>query len=62
VPLALGYEFRDLLVHSPEVRLAVLPGVGHMAVQEAPEASAALIRDYLDGQTVGVKNAAAASR
>lgn len=62
VPLALGYEFRDLLVHSPEVRLAVLPGVGHMAVQEAPEASAALIRDYLDGQPVGVKNAAAASR
>jgi pimeloyl-ACP methyl ester carboxylesterase len=62
VPLALGYEFRDLLVNSPEVRLAVLPGVGHMAVQEAPEASAALIGGYLDGKPVGVKNVVAASR
>lgn len=70
VPLALGYEFRDLLVNSPEVRLAVLPGVGHMAVQEAPEASAELIGDYLDGKpvgelraaTAGIKNAVAVSR
>lgn len=63
VPLALAYEFRDLLVNAPEVRLAVLPGVGHMAVQEAPEASAALIRDYLDGQAVGeLRTTTAATR
>ena len=48
VPLALAYETRDLLVRSPEVRLEVLPGIGHMLVQEAPEESSALIRRYLD--------------
>jgi pimeloyl-ACP methyl ester carboxylesterase len=48
VPLALAYEFRDLLVHSPDVRLEVLPGVGHMAVQEAPTQTARVMREYLD--------------
>jgi pimeloyl-ACP methyl ester carboxylesterase len=48
VPLALAYETKDLLVNSPEVRLEVLPGIGHMLVQEAPEASSQLIRRYLD--------------
>jgi pimeloyl-ACP methyl ester carboxylesterase len=48
VPLALAYETKDLLVNSPEIRLEVLPGIGHMLVQEAPEASSQLIRRYLD--------------
>lgn len=48
VPLALAYETKELLVNSPEVRLEVLPGIGHMLVQEAPEASSQLIRRYLD--------------
>jgi len=48
VPLALAYETKNLLVNSPEVRLEVLPGIGHMLVQEAPEASSKLIRRYLD--------------
>jgi pimeloyl-ACP methyl ester carboxylesterase len=48
VPVALAYETRDLLVNAPEVRLEILPGIGHMLVQEAPEASSKLIRQYLD--------------
>jgi pimeloyl-ACP methyl ester carboxylesterase len=48
VPLALAYETKNLLVNSPEVRLEVLPGIGHMLVQEAPGASSQLIRRYLD--------------
>lgn len=47
VPVELAYEFRDLLVASPAVTLEVLPGVGHMAVQEAPQQTARLVRDYL---------------
>ncbi|MBM4212486.1 MAG: alpha/beta hydrolase [Gammaproteobacteria bacterium] len=48
VPLALAYETQKLLENSPEVKLEVLPGIGHMLVQEAPAASAQLIRRYLD--------------
>ena len=48
VPLALAYETRDLLVNSPRVELEVLPGIGHMLVQEAPQESARLIRRYLE--------------
>jgi pimeloyl-ACP methyl ester carboxylesterase len=48
VPLSLAYETRDLLKKSPEVRLEVLPGIGHMLVQEAPLESAAVMRRYLD--------------
>ena len=63
VPLSLAYETRDLLVNSPEVRLEVLPGIGHMLVQEAPAQSAQLIRAYLDEvQAVTVKNEADAFR
>ncbi|MBM4192639.1 MAG: alpha/beta hydrolase [Gammaproteobacteria bacterium] len=47
-PIALAYETRNLLVNSPRVQLEVLPGIGHMLVQEAPEASSTLIRRYLD--------------
>jgi len=48
VPLALAYETQKLLKNSPEVKLELLPGIGHMLVQEAPVASAQLIRRYLD--------------
>ncbi|MEY3976032.1 MAG: hypothetical protein RLZZ33_1087 [Pseudomonadota bacterium] len=48
VPLSLAYETQALLQNSPEVRLEVLPGIGHMLVQEAPLESAAVIRRYLD--------------
>jgi pimeloyl-ACP methyl ester carboxylesterase len=48
VPVALAYEFQKLLVHAPSVQLEVLKGVGHMAVHEAPEQTASLVRDYLD--------------
>jgi pimeloyl-ACP methyl ester carboxylesterase len=48
VPLALAYETRALLGNSPQVQLEVLPGIGHMLVQEAPQQSAAVIRRYLD--------------
>lgn len=48
VPVSLAYETRALLERSPEVRLEILPGIGHMLVQEAPRESAQLIRAYLD--------------
>lgn len=48
VPLALAYETRDLLVASPQVELEVLPGIGHMLVQEAPVDSARIVRAWLD--------------
>ena len=48
MPLSLAYETRALLQNSPEVRLEVLPGIGHMLVQEAPLKSAAMMRRYLD--------------
>jgi pimeloyl-ACP methyl ester carboxylesterase len=50
VPLAQAYEFRKLLVNSPSVQLEVLPGVGHMAVQEAPEQTARIVRRWLDAR------------
>lgn len=48
VPLALAYETQALLENAAEVRLATLPGVGHMLLQEAPTESAAIIASYLD--------------
>lgn len=48
VPVALAYEFRDLLAGAPAVDLQVLPGVGHMAVQEAPVDTARRVRAWLD--------------
>ncbi len=61
VPLALAYETQQLLENSPEVKLEVLPGIGHMLVQEAPQQSAQLIRRYLDERTP-LKTVADASR
>ena len=61
VPLALAYETQKLLENSPEVKLEILPGIGHMLVQEAPQQSAQLIRRYLDERT-SLKNAGDASR
>jgi len=48
VPVEQAQEFKKLLENSPDVRLIVYPGVGHMAVQEAPEQTARDIRTYLD--------------
>jgi pimeloyl-ACP methyl ester carboxylesterase len=42
------------------VQLEVLPGIGHMLVQEAPQQSAAVIRRYLD-TPLELKTAATAS-
>ena len=50
VPLPLAYEFQKLLVNAPSVKLEVLKGVGHMAVQEAPQESARIVREYLDAE------------
>ena len=64
VPLALAYETRDLLVNSPEVKLEVLPGIGHMLVQEAPAESARIVGAWLDAPVAAaptVRSAAAAS-
>lgn len=62
VPVALAYETRALLERSPEVKLEILPGIGHMLVQEAPEQSARLIRSYLDSAVPrAIKTSAAAS-
>jgi pimeloyl-ACP methyl ester carboxylesterase len=64
VPLALAYETRSLLVNSPQVQLEVMPGIGHMLVQEAPAASAALMARYLDAAraSAGLRTGEAASR
>ena len=72
VPVALAYETRDLLMNSPQVKLEVLPGIGHMLVQEAPQESARLVRAWLDAPvppaappldpSTAVRTAAAASR
>jgi pimeloyl-ACP methyl ester carboxylesterase len=50
VPVALAYEFRDLLVGAPSVDLQVLPGIGHMAVQEAPADTARRVRAWLEAK------------
>jgi pimeloyl-ACP methyl ester carboxylesterase len=61
VPVALAYEFQKLLVNAPSVQLEILKGVGHMAVQEAPQETARLVRAYLDA-TPPVRSAADVSR
>ncbi|MCS6946934.1 MAG: alpha/beta hydrolase [Steroidobacteraceae bacterium] len=48
VPVELAYEFQRLLRRAPTVDLQILPGIGHMAVQEAPDDTARRVRRYLD--------------
>ena len=40
VPVSQAEELRDLLTSAPSVDVVTYPGIGHMAVQEAPEATA----------------------
>jgi pimeloyl-ACP methyl ester carboxylesterase len=40
---------QDYLAVLPDARLVVLPGVGHVPQEEAPEASLAPVLDFLDG-------------
>jgi pimeloyl-ACP methyl ester carboxylesterase len=64
VPVALAYEFQKLLVSSPKVELKIFPGVGHMAVNEAPEETARAVREYLDAaaaNSAAVSNVAKAN-
>ena len=42
-------EFTKMLDHAASVKLIVYPGVGHMAVHEAPEATSKDARAFLDG-------------
>lgn len=49
VPVEQAQEVKRLLTRSPDVRLIVYPGVGHMTVQEAPAETARDMRAYLDG-------------
>jgi pimeloyl-ACP methyl ester carboxylesterase len=53
VPVALAYEFQKLLVNAPSVQLEILKGVGHMAVQEAPQETARRVRAWLDAAPAG---------
>jgi pimeloyl-ACP methyl ester carboxylesterase len=61
VPVRNAYEFRKMLTAAPSVTLHVLPGIGHMAVQEAPAETARLVREYLDTARPVSGNEAAAS-
>lgn len=61
VPLALAYEFQKLLTNASSVKLVVLPGVGHMAVHEAPVESARAAREFLDSSSTATATAAAAA-
>ncbi len=47
-PLEQAEELRGLLTQAPSVQLAVLPGVGHMAVQEAPRESLAATLTFVE--------------
>ena len=37
----------------PDARTVILPGIGHVPMEEAPEASAQALRAFLDGETSG---------
>ncbi|MBC7668790.1 MAG: alpha/beta hydrolase, partial [Gemmatimonadaceae bacterium] len=37
----------------PDVRTVILPGIGHVPMEEAPEASARALRAFLEGETGG---------
>lgn len=44
-------QFTKMLEKSPSVKLITYPGVGHMAVHEAPEQTARDARDFFDSET-----------
>jgi pimeloyl-ACP methyl ester carboxylesterase len=37
----------------PAARIVIRPGIGHVPMEEAPEASARVLRAFLDGETSG---------
>ena len=52
IPLSSG---RWLAQHIPGARIEVLPGIGHIPMEEAPEASARLLETWLTAQTPPVQ-------
>jgi pimeloyl-ACP methyl ester carboxylesterase len=49
-PLEQAHELQKMLTQAAKVQLTVLPGIGHMAVQEAPQESLAATRAFLEGE------------
>ncbi|MDX2225126.1 MAG: alpha/beta hydrolase [Rhodospirillaceae bacterium] len=49
-------QFTELLTAAAAVKLIVYPGVGHMAVHEAPDATARDARAFLDGAAGGTSS------
>jgi pimeloyl-ACP methyl ester carboxylesterase len=37
----------------PDARIVILPGIGHVPMEEAPEASARVLRAFLEGEADG---------
>jgi pimeloyl-ACP methyl ester carboxylesterase len=37
----------------PDARTIIMPGIGHVPMEEAPQASAQALRAFLDGETSG---------
>ncbi len=37
----------------PDARIVILPGIGHVPMEEAPEASARALRAFLEGEADG---------
>lgn len=48
VPASRAADFERAL---PDVRTVILPGIGHVPMEEAPEASARALREFLEGET-----------
>jgi len=50
VPASHAADYERVL---PDARTIILPGIGHVPMEEAPEASARALRAFLDGETSG---------
>jgi pimeloyl-ACP methyl ester carboxylesterase len=50
VPATHAVKYEQAL---PDARIVILPGIGHVPMEEAPEASAQALRAFLDGETSG---------